>query len=246
MKNWDEGRVVGVLGGLGPMAAAQFLETVADRTVADSDQEHIDMMVSQHSTTPDRTAYLFDNTAPNPAPVLVADAQMLERCGANFLVLTCNTGHAFADQIQDAVDLELLGILETTVSEVARRATPGSKVALLATDGTRKARLYQDELEERGFEVVLPTDDDQKLIMELIYDQVKAGRDDRLDELHGVLQRLQSEGAEHFILGCTELSVAAKALGLLDHPEIVDSLQSLADATIRRAGHQIKVPNDPA
>ena len=79
------------------MATAQFLETVADRTVAASDQEHIDMVVTQHSTTPDRTTYLFDRSAANPGPVLVADAQMLERCGADFLVLTCNTGHAFSD-----------------------------------------------------------------------------------------------------------------------------------------------------
>ena len=132
------------------------------------------------------------------------------------------------------------------MAEVERRSAPGSKVALLATDGTRKARLYQDELESHGFQVVLPDSQDQKLIMELIYEQVKAGRNDRLDELYGVLKRLKDAGAEHFILGCTELSVAAKELGLLGHEEIVDSLQSLADATIRRAGHQIKNPSPSA
>lgn len=240
MNTWDQGRIVGVLGGLGPLAAAQFLQTVVDRTEAESDQDHIDMVVSQHSTTPDRTGYLFDDTKPNPIPALVHDAQMLERIGANFLVLTCNTGHAFLDQIEEAVDIPLLSILETTVDVVQRRKQPGTKVALLATDGTRKARLYQSALERRGFEVVLPGQSDQELIMDIIYDQVKAGEYDGLGVLNDVIDRLSAQGAEIFILGCTELSVAAKILGILDNPEIVDSLRSLADATIVRAGHTLK------
>lgn len=237
---WDRGNVVGVLGGLGPLAAAQFLETVVNRTVAGRDQDHIDMIVSQHSTTPDRTAFLFDDQQPSPVPAMVHDAKMLESAGADFLVLTCNTGHAFTEQIEAATSLEMLGILETTVDEVARRSKGGARVALLATDGTRKARLYQDELEARGFEVLLPDSDDQALVMDLIYNQVKAGKTDRLGELRGVIERLGDEGADYFVMGCTELSVAAKKLGILDDPEIVDSLQSLADATIRRAGHRVK------
>ncbi len=240
MDTWDKGRIVGVLGGLGPLAAAQFLQTVVDRTEAESDQEHIDMIVSQHSTTADRTDYLFDNTKPNPIPALVHDAKMLERMGANFLVLTCNTGHAFLDQIEGAVDIPLLSILETTVDEVQKRKKPGTKIALLATDGTRKARLYQTALERRGFEVVLPDQSDQELIMELIYDHVKAGEYDNLGALNDVMDRLSDAGAEVFILGCTELSVAGKVLGILDNPEIVDSLRSLADATIARTGHVLK------
>lgn len=236
---WDRGNVVGVLGGLGPLATALFLEMVVERTVAARDQDHIDMIISQHSTTPDRTAFLFDESADDPVPALVHDALMLQRAGADFLVLTCNTAHAFADQVEAATSLDLVEILEATVGAVRARATGNARVGLLATNGTRRAGLYQSALERKGLEVVLPEPEDQQLVMDLIYKQVKAGRTDRLDELPKLLERLRGAGADYFILGCTELSVAAKTLGILDAPDIVDSLRSLADATILRAGHRV-------
>lgn len=236
---WDRGNVVGVLGGLGPMATALFLEMVATRTVASRDQDHIDMIVSQHSTTPDRTAFLFDPTADNPVPALIHDALMLERAGADFLVLTCNTAHAFSRQIREATALDLVGILEATVDAVHSRSRDGDCIGVLGTDGTVRAGLYQKALKSRALQVALPDEEDQALVMDLIYNQVKAGRTDRLGELRGVLERLKRRGANYFILGCTELSVAGDELGILDDPQIVDSLRSLADATILRANHHI-------
>lgn len=241
MLGWDEGNTVGVMGGLGPLATALFLQTVVERTVADSDQTHIDMIVSQHSSTPDRTAYLFDDSQPNPIPVLRHDAELLQRAGADFLVLPCNTAHAFQSDIEEAVDLDVVGILEATVSEVDRRSGGPTIVALLATDGTRRAKLYQKELEARGHGVLLPSSEDQALLMDLIYRQVKAGEADNLGVLREIIERMTDAGAQYFVLGCTELSVAGRELGLLDHSRVVDSLMSLADATVRRAGREVRI-----
>lgn len=240
MNGWDQGNIAGVMGGLGPLATALFLQMVVERTEADSDQAHIDMLVSQHSSTPDRTAYLFDRTEANPIPVLVHDAQLLERAGADFLVLPCNTAHAFEDQIKEAVSVDVIDILGATVKEVERRSAENGVIAVLSTDGTRKTRLYQDELEQRGFTVVLPSEDDQALLMDVIYRQVKGGEPDNLGVLVEIIERLRAEGAQYFILGCTELPIAARELGILGRDDIVDSLSSLAEATIVRAGRELK------
>lgn len=229
------------MGGLGPAATAQFLSSVVKRTAADRDQEHVDLVVSQHSSTPDRTGYLLDPTQPNPAPTLIRDARMLERMGAEFIVIPCNTAHAFVEQVRKSISVEVLDILECTVAETTTRCGGrGGKVGLLATDGTLKTGMYQRELANAGHQTILPDRHDQDLVMEVIYGDVKAGHVGGSPVLFDVISRLREFGAEYFILGCTELPIAAEPLGLLDDRRVIDSVTALADATILRSGKSVR------
>ena len=101
---------VGVLGGLGPKATADFMDLVIDNTDVTCDQEHVDMIVSNHATIPDRTAYILDNTKDNPVPYLINDAKMLESIGCDFLVMPCNTSHFMYDEISGSVNIPLIKI----------------------------------------------------------------------------------------------------------------------------------------
>lgn len=230
---------VGVIGGVGPAATVCFLDLVVRHTAAERDQDHVDLVVLQHSTIPDRTAYILGRSQENPGPVMAADARRLERLGVGFVVVPCNTAHHFTDEVAAAVGVPVLSIVDETADEVAAR--PGvARVGVLATSGTLAARVYQRALETRGLQPLVPDDADQDVVMGIIYDQVKAGRPADVVALHGVADRLRARGADVVVLGCTELSVVAAAHDLLADDRYVDSLDVLARRTVERAGHPVR------
>ena len=232
---------VGVIGGVGPQATAYFLDMVVRLTVAGRDQDHLDLVVFNHATIPDRTAFILGTSSDDPGAVMARDAQRLERFGVSFLVVPCNTAHHFTDQVVSAVSVPVLSIIDETVAEAARRTEGLRRVGVLATTGTLVARVYDRALEAAGIETVRPSADDQAIVMEIIYDQVKAGAPVDLAAFTGVTDRLRAAGAQVVVLGCTELSIVAADHGLLDLDRtLVDSLDVLARRTIERAGHTVR------
>lgn len=230
--------VVGVLGGLGPAATAVFLDVLVRATAADSDQEHLDLLVSQHSTTPDRTAGILDPEAPDPGPIIARDALMLERAGVDLLVLPCNTAHHYARQVEDATTIPLLSIVETTAVSAVRSAD-GSPVAVFATEGNIHAGVYQDAISRAGGSAWTPGPELQADVGHLIYDQVKAGRPVDLGLFESCIERALEAGAGTVVLGCTELSVAYDQHGYRGDARLVDSLTELARITVRETGKEL-------
>jgi aspartate racemase len=246
----SSGALVGVLGGVGPLATVLFMERVVRSTAAARDQDHVDMIVLQHATVPDRTAFVLGRSADDPGPVLAADARRLAAAGADFLVLPCNTAHAFADAIDAATPVPLLSAVDVTVSAVlssdvwtGRLSGPRPEaVGLLATEGTIASGVYLDAFNAHGVKTLVPDVADQATVTSLIYDGVKAGRGGDLTALDDVITNLRLRGAGAIVLGCTELSVAAEATppDRLPGVVLVDALDELARATVLRAGHRLR------
>lgn len=228
--------LVGVVGGVGPLATAYFLQRVVLLTDARTDQDHVDLVVHQRASIPDRTAFLLGRSSEDPGPVMASSAQDLVSIGARAVVLPCNSAEPFLPQVEAAAGVPVLGIVRATVA-AARRRVPGlARMGVLATDGTLAARTYHDELAAVGVAAVVPTAEDQALVMAVIYDQVKAGRLADLAGLAGVVDRVAAAGAQAVALACTELSVLNDELVRLSPHLVVDSVDSLARATIERAG----------
>lgn len=230
--------VVGVLGGLGPAATSVFLDMLIRATVARSDQEHVDLLVSQHSTTPDRTAGILEPGAPDPGPVIVRDAVMLERAGVDLLVLPCNTAHHYARQVEAATAIPLLSIVETT-ARAAVESAAGAPIAVFATEGNIHAGVYQEAIAAHGGTALVPDRALQDDINHLIYGQVKAGVPVDLDLFDACIARALEQGASIAVLGCTELSVVYDQHGYRGDGRLVDSLTELARITVRRAGKEL-------
>lgn len=231
---------VGVIGGVGPLATAYFLQLVVSLTEAERDQDHLDMVVLNHATIPDRTAFVLGRSDADPGPVLARDARRLEAFGVSFLVMPCNTAHYFTQQVLDAVRVPFVSIIDTTVAAARERVAGLTTVGLLATAGTAASGVYQDAFAAHRVDTLVPDDADQAVVSRIIYEQVKAGRPVDLDALRGVTANLVERGASVVILGCTELSVVAVDHGLLADPLYLDSMDQLARATIRRAGHRVR------
>jgi len=230
---------VGVLGGLGPAATVHFLHRVVELTDAHRDQDHVDLLVWQHGSIPDRSAFLLGHGA-SPEPVLVADAVALERAGARFIAIPCNTAVVWVEQIRAAVSVEVLDTVAETV-EASRQAVPGiQRLGVLATDGTLLAGSYARAAAAAGVELLTPTPQMQREVMSIIYDGVKAGRPVPRERFDAVVDHLRDQGADAVALGCTELSVLHGHLGVADHT-IVDSIDALARRVVLRAGAPLRV-----
>lgn len=232
--------LVGVIGGVGPLATVYFMDKVVRLTRAARDQDHVDMIVFNHATIPDRTDFILGKSDEDPGPVMASDGQRLVAFGADFLVLPCNTAHNFTDPLLHAVSVPVLSIIDVTADEAMKRVPGLTAVGIMATSGTARSGVYQRALASRGIETLLPEDGDQDTLMRIIYEQVKAGAPVDLEALHEVGDNLVAAGAQVLVLGCTELSVVAEDADLLSDPLYVDSLDVLARRTIERSGHEIR------
>jgi len=224
-------KTVGVLGGMGPAATVDFFARVVRLTPAATEQNHLHLIIDNDPSVPDRNLGVA-GTGPSPGPALAAMAQRLERAGADFLVMPCNTAHAFAEHIVAATRLPFINMIDETLRVVAG-TSPGA-AGLLATDGCLAAGLYNAGLAAMGRETVVLAPTEQQRFMALLY-RIKAG--DTGPEMRSAMSELAvtliRSGARSVIAACTEVPLTLEP-GALDVPLIV-STDVLATRTVERA-----------
>ena len=228
-------QAVGVIGGVGPMATVYYMQRVIEMTKAGCDQEHINMLVFNDCDIPDRTAFITEKSPDNPLPVMVEDAKRLEAAGCEFVVIPCNTAHYFYDELEQAVEIPVVNIVEETIRYAKARVQDLSCVGIMATTGTIVTGTYQKYAERAGLSFAVPDEDEQDLLMQIIYDGVKAGKPAPRADFDRVANHLRAKGAQCLILGCTELSVLKRDLPIND-PDVLDSIDVLASETVRCSG----------
>ena len=221
------GGIVGVLGGMGPAATVEFFRRLVAATPAGIEQEHLHVLIDDDPSVPDRTDAIL-RRGPSPVPRLQAMARRLETAGADLLVMPCNTAHVYIEDIRAAVSVPVLDMVGETVATIDR-----STVGLLATDGTIRARLYQEACEARGIRLVPPNSVDQRAVTDAIAG-IKRREDPRSFEesIAAIVRRLERDGVETVIAGCTEISLVPG-----DGMTIpwIDALDRLVEATLRDA-----------
>ena len=223
---------------MGPLATADLFRKIVLLTDAARDNDHIRVYIDDNASIPDRTAAILSGGA-DPLPAMTDSLRKLEACGADCVIMPCNTAHYFLPRLQALTELPFVSMLEATAKACAARF-PGGTAAVLATKGTLAAGLYQAALEREGVPFLLPDGAEQDALMRVIYDGVKAGKgpEDYRADMESVVETLAARGADYFILGCTELPLAAQALSL---PQpTVDPTAELAKAAIRFCGYHVK------
>lgn len=236
-----EEKTLGVLGGVGPLATIYFADLVVKMTDAKSDQEHIAMVILNHGSIPDRTNYILDNTKPNPLPVMIADAKKLQAANCDYIVIPCNTAHYFYDEIQKNVNVPIVNIIEETVKYAIKIVPDLKTLGVLATEGTIKSEAYRKVTDKYGVECKTPDAEDQQSLMNIIYGEVKAGKDVDIFEFMRIVGNMRKQGCEAIVLGCTELSIINKDFELTKKDsKIIDSMEVLARRSIELCGKKIK------
>ena len=226
------GKILGILGGLGPMASVYFYELVTAHTLVEKDQDHIDIVLSSKATTPDRTAFILGQSSEDPFAVMEDEARRLVDFGAEVLALPCNTAHFFFERLERAVPVPVLNMVADTVAAV--QALGGTKAGILATDGTVQSGSYQKACEAAGLPCAVPGEKAQRDLMRLIYRDIKPGRPPDLTLFNAAAGELFAQGCSQLILGCTELSLI-KRISKADR-RCIDSMEVLAKSAITACG----------
>lgn len=227
-------KMIGVLGGMGPAATADFYQKIIRATPAKVDQDHPKVLIFSNPQVPDRTAAIRGE-GPDPLPVLVAGAEVLVQGGVDFITIPCVTAHYYYEPLQRAVSVPILHLIGEAVTAVVNEYPGLHRMGLLATTGTLQSRLFEPFFEPRGFTIVTPDPAVQtSSVMEAIY-AVKHGepleRPRRL--IREAAEHLQARGAEAIIAGCTEVPLVLQD-GDLSVP-VIDPTWILAQAAVRRA-----------
>jgi aspartate racemase len=230
----DDRPVVGVLGGMGPAATADFFQKLVVATPAENDQDHLRVLIWSDPLVPDRTAALLGD-GPDPTAWMIRGARLLVAGGVDLIAVPCNTAHAFLDAVEGEVGVEIVHMIDRTARVVAALTPTVRRIGLLATPGTVRARLYDDWLSRYGIGVVAPDERDQVVVAEVIA-RVKAGRWRRSDAaaIAEVGQRLVDRGAQALIAGCTEIPLIFGAANTT--VPVIDPTLALADAVVAAAG----------
>ncbi len=228
-------KTLGVIGGMGPLAGAHFIERLAMKTKAGKDQDHIPTILINQSAIPDRTDYILDHTKENPLPGLIQAAKMLEVAGVSAFCTICVTSHFFEKELKTAISVPFISMIDETVKELQKQRV--GAVGILATTGTIKTGLWESRCEKIGVRCFSPEPEEQQTVMKIIYEDIKAGYIRKEPELTRVISHLQEKGAQKILLGCTELPLIAP---FLPFDSMIDPLEILAQRVIQLFGKEMQ------
>ena len=213
---------LGVIGGMGPLATVKFYDKIVLNTEAHNDNEHIDLIVLNHSTMPDRTKCIIENKDTEFLNEIKKDLEILERIGIDVVAIPCNTSHYFYDEFKNFTNLKIINMIEETILEIKR------------TLGTLNSKVYNKCAKENGIEVKELSLEDKKTVMDIIY-KIKETNNLESKDFVEILNRYCNDKTIG-IIACTELS-------LLDIPEnlnTIDALDVLVNKSIEYSGAKIK------
>ena len=223
---------LGVIGGMGPLATVKFYDKVVLNTEAHNDNEHIDLIVLNHSTMPDRTRCIIENKDTDFLNEIKKDLEILDKIGVDVVAIPCNTSHYFYDEFKNFTNLKIINMIEETILEIKRRGI--KKVAVFGTLGTLNSKVYNKYAEENGIEVKELSLEDKKTVMDIIY-KIKETNSLENKEFVEILNKY-CDNETIGIIACTELSL----LDICKNINTIDALDVLVNKSIEYSGAKLK------
>lgn len=197
----------GVIGGMGSKATSEFFERIVESTKAEKDQEHLNLLIANHATLPDRTEVIIEDRKEDFLNSIKRDFEILEFAGVTDLAIPCNSAHFFYDDMQAMTKINIINMVEEAVKKIHEDHGSGIKVGLLATDGTVRSGVYNKVCEKYGMELAVPDLKSQRGIMDVIYNNIKGHMNLDSTLLEELIERLiYEQDCKCVIIGCTELS----------------------------------------
>ena len=231
-------KIVGIIGGMGPEATVDLMARVIKATPASDDVDHIRMIVDNNPKVPSRIKALIEKSGESPAPCLQDMARKLADWGADFLAIPCNTAHFYHGDVQKAVNIPLLNMIDVSTQHL-KASCPGLEtVGLLASTAVLNLGLYKKSFAQAGIRLMEPETDAQDRLMTAIR-QVKTSQygQEEIDNLQKAADNLVDQGAQVLLVACTELSIIQSRIQ--PHVRLFDASQILAEAIVRTVKGQV-------
>jgi aspartate racemase len=225
-------KICGVLGGMGPEATVDFLRRVIASTKTEQERDHLRFIVDINPKLPSRIDFLIEHKGEDPGPGLVQMAKNLEKWGADFIAIPCNTVHHYLPAIQSAISIPALDMIELTAQETLAQFSGIQVVGILASPAVRLTGLYTRRFEQKGVRVIFPQPAAEEAVLRIIKD-IKDGQPPASfnQELSEIAKSLLQQGAGACVIACTELSLCA-----LDQTiPAIDAAEALVRAVVAAA-----------
>lgn len=228
--------LLGVLGGMGPLATADFLTKLISLTPARVDGEHIPLVVSSEPQIPARVRGLASDDSASPLGALLARRDFLVSAGAQAIAMPCNTAHYWYADLTSGLDIQFLHIVDAVIGVLDAAGYHGATIGLMGTQATVEGRLYEDPVREQGFGCIVA---DPDLTATHVVPGIALVKENRLAEAKALLreavERLLDAGAEKVVLGCTELPVGLDMSDEWVAERCIDPTAALAQACVNWA-----------
>lgn len=226
-------KILGVLGGMGPLASAHFMLRLTQLTPAEHEQDHIPTVLWSDPRVPSRPAAL-QGIGPDPLPWLLRGINGLNTAGCGAIVIPCNTAHAWFDAMARTARIPILHIVDAAATDMTRMNISPGTIGLMGTAETLAMRLYQDRLTSHGWDIIEP---EPSQMQNLINPAIAAVKLNRAAEAYlplvEVVNSLAARGASAVVLGCTEIPLGLQAGPAHTlHVPVIDTVDALARAAI--------------
>ena len=219
---------LGIVGGMGPLATSVLFDYIVRHTAANKDQDHINALILNHATLPDRTDVILHGKDEDFLDAVKGDYEILNALNVPLIAFPCNTGHYFFDAMEAMADGKIINMIDETLARC--KAMGAKKVAVFATEGTTSAKLYDRYAKGHDLAVVYPDAEEQAQITRVIYDVKELG-ETHFPVMDALIGKYTKDAV--VILACTELSTIG-----IDHEKVVDTTQVLGDVIIERCGRK--------
>jgi aspartate racemase len=226
-------RTIGVLGGMGPQATIFLQQRLVDAVAADDDADHIPLLIDMNPQVPSRLSYILQGEGEDPGPVLVSMAKRLENAGAQALVMPCNTAHHFMTEVQDAVGIPFLNMVDLACRKAAGIVGVDGRVGILASPATDEIGLFKDAFEIFGVDVVYPSNQSAMLAAIQTIKSMGPGKSEEACLKHAAKDCIR-QGADALLVGCSEFSLIAHAASGVT--PVIDTLDALVERIVKFAG----------
>ncbi len=197
-------RTAGVLGGMGPEATLDLHKKILSKTDAEKDQDNIPLIIFNNPQIPDRSDFIL-NKGDSPLEEMIRTARSLERAGADFIVIPCNTAHHFFDKIDSSVEIETINLIEEVTDHINKNYPESENIGLLITTGSMETKVYSNFIRKSGRTPLLPEKNFQENVMKSIYGIKKGEKSKTKVKLRRATEHLIRQGADLVIMGCTEI-----------------------------------------
>ena len=222
---------LGILGGMGPAASAEFVNRLIQQTPATCDQEHIPFVLWNNPQVPDRSTSLRNNDN-RPLPFLLEGIQILKAARCDLIVIPCNTAHFWYDDMI-RLKVPIVHIVDSVADALRDAGVAAGTIGVMGTQATVELGLYQYKLNKAGWTCIVPTKEEMDTLVQPAIDLVKAG--DMIKShamLMSVVDSLIARGATAVVLGCTEIPLSVREDNRNTIP-LVNSIDSLVKAVLK-------------
>lgn len=220
---------IGILGGMGPAATILLQQRILDAVQAETDSDHIPLVIDMNPQVPSRIDYLIRKRGENPGPILARMAQRLEALGVGAIAMPCCTAHHFAPDIMGASSVPFLNMVDLTAEAIAQAFPTGSWVGILASPANWETKLFDKALGRHGLTPLYPKDR-ARVLASIERIKAKGAGPFEIAEVQAMAAELVDEGADSLLIGCSEFSLLSRLI--VSNVKSFDALDVLTEAII--------------